>query len=145
MNTVVTVYGVDIDTASNVECVTLSYKVPPKSNSHDCYTLLLNVLETFNIVKEAAIGDTAMAAVVNQVFHIEVPLSLGEIMVLEVPLVNTQLNTNAFTLGLSKSGTMVFDEVARQDITSNLQIILQDEYQGYLNKMMELKSSGMMI
>lgn len=142
MNTVVTVYGVDIDTASKVECVPVSYQVVPMDNSQICYTFLLNVLKSFNIIKEAEIVGTAIAAIVGGVFHLEAPLSIDEIMVLEVPLSNTQLKTYDFTLGLSKAGTVVFDDVARQDVSTKLRVTLQDEYQRYLNKMMELKSIG---
>lgn len=143
MNTTITVYGVDIDLASEDDCKIISYDViNGKNNTYLFYLNIVSALKAFEVIPTNNFGDKAAMGITDNVFSTQVTIK-DDIVVFKVPVVGTQLKVNDFTLGTAEIGRVIIPETNREQFASMMNDMIHKEFQNYLNTMVDLKMGNL--
>lgn len=139
MNTIITVYGEDIDLSKEEDCRTITYNVVAgEGNSSELYWNLTAALVVFEMIPTNKFGDKAVIGIANGRLSMQIDIT-GDLLIFKVPIMGTSLDMANFELGTYNVGEIIMPEHNRVQLAQMVDEFTHKEFQYYLNSMVNVK------
>lgn len=130
-NTIITVYGTDIDLAQDARNI-----VYPIQQGSDIDRMFMYVRDAI-IFASGGISKTPLegegyVGMVKDTFITYATLESGHTLIIQAPVTHGSLEVKCFSIGLLETGTLEVSDVTRSCLMNNFGSILANTFQDYL-------------